>query len=487
MAKNKEKGYKEGNTDAMCIAQVSVDNYDELDNALTEEEKLQVATDIEKRINIWATQMNASLTKFKAHLYLLVFEKKYCDEQVRSKFNILDDIKQLDTPLDFPITLSIGIGIRGATPRETDEFAGDALDLALGRGGDQAVIKDGKDIFYFGGTTQAPEKANKGKSRIIGHALCRLIETSPNVVIMGHKNPDMDCFGSALGIAALALPINPKTYIVVNECNDALDVIYRGALAQGKYNVIKSGEAIAETNSETLVIILDTHRPSILECAELLEISQKYAIIDHHRKAEDFMSRPILSYMETYVSSTAEMVSEILQFTLEKKKLTEFEANALMAGMMVDTNRFSVKTGVRTFETAAWLKRCGANTAEVKKFFQTDLEVFKVRAGCIADARFPGNGVAVSVCEGNNTDAQIINSQVADELLTIKGIHVSFVAGRNAKGRTVISARSLGDINVQAIMEKFGGGGHLNTAGAQMDMSPEDAIDSVLKVLEKEK
>lgn len=485
-SKEKTKVYVEGSADTICMAHVSVDNYDELSNALSEEEKLKVATDIEKRVRLWAAQMNASVTKFKMHLYFLVFEKKYCDEQVRSKFNILEDMREMENGMDFPITLSIGIGVNGATPFEIDRFASDALDLALGRGGDQAVIKDGNNISYFGGSTQTVEKSNKGKSRIIGHAMCRLIEAAPNVMIMGHKNPDMDCFGAALGIAAMALPRNKETYIVVDSHDDALEALYNEAAGAGKYRIIKNKKALAKATKDTLVIILDTHRPSILECEELLEVCDRFVIIDHHRKAEDFVKGPVLSYMETYASSTAELVAEMLQYTIERKDLTVLEANALMAGMMIDTNRFSVKTGVRTFEAAGWLKRAGADTAEVKRLFQIGPDLFKIRTDCIAAAEI-SNGIALSICEGQNPDAQIINSQVADELLTIKGVRASFVAGSNDKGQTVVSARSLGDINVQTIMEKFGGGGHLNTAGAQMKIKPQDAINRVKKILEKTK
>ena len=247
---------------------------------------------------------------------------------------------------------------------------------------------------------------------------------------------------------------------------------------------INSEKAVSLCDEDTLVVVLDTHRPSLVECPELLS-SDKIVVIDHHRKAEEAIPHMILSYMEPYASSTAELVTEIIQYSEEKKTLSKMDAEALLAGITVDTNRFAVKTGVRTFEAASWLRRCGADTAVVKRYFQSDMESFKIRAKCIAGAEFLDDGIAMSVCQGENPNAQIVNSQVADELLTVQGIRASFVAGKNDRGETVVSARSLGDINVQIIMEKLGGGGHLNTAGAQVDMSPEETLEQ-LKVILKE-
>ena len=313
-------------------------------------------------------------------------------------------------------------------------------------------------IEYYGGKMQTVEKGNKGKSRVVAHALKQLIDQSNRVIIMGHAHPDMDCFGASLGIYRMCVMYGRDAYIVLNDINDSLQAIYKQAKESENYNFINHKKAESLTDKDTLVIMVDTHRPSYAENANLLELTDRIVVIDHHRRAEDCVANPVLSYIESYASSASELVSEILQYAAPKKTLIKLEAEALLGGITIDTT-------------------------EVKRFFQTDMETFKVRAKCIAAAEFCGNGIATSVCEGWNEDAQVINSQVADELLNIKDVKASFVAGRTEKGQTVISARSLGELNVQVIMEKLGGGGHLTTAGAQVNCSPEEVIEKVLEIV----
>lgn len=473
------------NKEQPCFAIASVDNYDELLSITAEGERSQVLTAIDKCVRNWGAQIEASTTRYDSHSYLLIFERSYFDQQERSRFPILNEIREIDTQGEFPVTLSLGIGIGGESPLENDESAVEALGLALARGGDQAVVKEGDKISFYGGRTQTVEKGNKGKSRIIGHALCRLIDGAKNVLIMGHRDPDMDSFGAALGMYRLAKPRNKNTYIVIDRYNDALSQIYSAVYHTGDYDIIRSGKADQIASEETLVIVVDTHRPSLCECPEILKTAGNVAVIDHHRKGEEFIQDPTLAYMEVYASSAAELVTEILQYTIERRDLKRIEAEALLAGMMIDTNRFSVKTGVRTFEAAAWLRRAGADTAEVKRFLQNDRGTFLARAKGILAAEFTENGGAYSICEGINEEAQIINSQIADELLTVRGVKASFVAGVNDRGETVVSARSVGDINVQKIMEGFGGGGHMNTAGAQLDITPEEAIEKIKSKVER--
>lgn len=470
-----------------CIAVVNIDNYNELLSSTAKENQAVLSSEIDKKIRFWAAKMRASVTRVKQDRYIAVFEKKYFDEQARSKFSILDEVRDIETEADFPVTLSIGIGFGGESPEEDDTFSMDALMVALGRGGDQVVVKNGNKIYYYGGKTQTVEKGNKGKSRIIGFALKKLIEAASTVAIMGHANPDMDSFGAALGIYRLSEPLNKDTFILVNDYNEALDVMYSAAKDTGDYNLINNKSLDEIVKPGLLLVVVDTHRPSLTECPELFDKADKVVVIDHHRKAEESIDSPSLSYQEPYASSTSELVAEILEYTVDRKQLTRLEAEGMLAGIMVDTNRFSVKTGVRTFEAAAWLKRAGADTGEVKKFFQTDKETFLIRANCVAQAEFTDDGIGFSICQGENNNAQIINSQVADELLTVRGVTASFVSGKDEHGRTVISARSLGEINVQVIMEKFGGGGHLTTAGAQVKMSPEEAINKIKELLEKRK
>ncbi|WP_425755836.1 DHH family phosphoesterase [Ihubacter sp. rT4E-8] len=471
------------NNEKVCVARINIDNYDDLIASTSAEKRMLVSTEVDRTVRKWASKCNGSINKLNNVQYIMYFQYSYVEGMIESKFSILDEVRQIETEADFPMSLSIGIGIGGKNLVGTEEYANAALDLALGRGGDQAVIKRVSKIEYYGGKLQTVEKGNKGKSRVVAHALKQLIDQSKRVIIMGHANPDMDAFGSALGIYRMCLICGRDAYIVMNEVNESLQVIYQQARETENYQFINNKKAEAITDKDALVILLDTHRPSYSENAKLLEMTDRIVVIDHHRRAEDCVAAPTLSYIESYASSTAELVSEILQYAAPKKTLIKLEAEALLAGMTVDTNRFAVKTGVRTFEAAAWLRRAGADTAEVKRFFQTDMEDFKVRAKCIAAAEFYDEGIATSITDGWNENAQVLNSQVADELLNIKGIKASFVAGRTERGTTVISGRSLGEINVQILMERLGGGGHLTTAGAQVECTPEEAIHQVIEMI----
>lgn len=468
-----------------CVCRINIDNYEELMSTVEPEIGMSISTEVDKVIRKWAAKIDSSIDKLKETSYTIYFENVHVKELEESKFAILDVVREIETEADFPLSLSIGLGVGGKTVAETAEFADAALELALGRGGDQAVVKKKSKIQYFGGKTQTVEKSNKGKSRIVGHALKKLIEQSNRVFIMGHKNADMDAFGSSLGIYRMCLNVNTDANIVIDVVNDSLQAIYKQVKETDNYNIITTAKAKSLIEHNDLVIVVDTHRPSYIEAPEILEMTDRIVVIDHHRRAEESIESPTLSYIETYASSTAELVSEMLQYAGNRKSIIKLEAEALLAGMTIDTNRFAVKTGVRTFEAAAWLRRSGADTTEVKRFFQTDMEAFKVRAKCIAAAKFHENGVATSICEGQNQDAQVINSQVADELLNIKGVKASFVAGQNENGITCISARSLGEMNVQIIVEKLGGGGHLTTAGAQVNESPEEVIETVLDIVGK--
>ncbi len=473
------------NDEKICVCHVNIDNYDELISNVSPETGMSIAAKIDSIIRKWFAKFEATVTKVQNTSYMIYFHHVYVRQMVDSRFNILDEVREIETKADFPASLSIGLGIGGKSVLKTEEFAVAALELALGRGGDQAVVKDGSRIQYYGGKNQTVEKGNKGKSRIVGHALKQLIEQSNRVLIMGHKGADMDSFGSALGIYRMCAISDTEAHVVIDEVNDSLHAIFTQAKSTDNYSFITTQRAEKLITKETLIIVLDTHRPSYLERPELLDMAERIVVIDHHRKAEDSIENTALSYIESYASSTAELVAEILQYAGGRRTLIKLEAEALLAGMYIDTNRFAVKTGVRTFEAAAWLRRSGADTTEVKRFFQTDLDDFRVRAKCIAAAEFYDNGVAMSACEGENQEAQVINSQVADELLNIKGIKASFVAGRNDKGVTCVSARSLGEVNVQLIMEKLGGGGHLTTAGAQVDVSPEEVLKKIRLMTEK--
>ncbi|HVI43155.1 MAG TPA: DHH family phosphoesterase [Anaerovoracaceae bacterium] len=467
-----------------CFAYVIVDNYDELISRSPDDRKSTVAAEIEKIIRQWAAKLSASITRFRNNQYFVVFEHKHFEKLETGKFSILDEVREIETDADFPVSLSIGIGVGGKTPQQGDEYAAAALDLALGRGGDQAVVKKVSKIEYYGGRLQTVEKRNKGKSRIMAHALRQLIEQSNQVIIMGHKKPDMDSFGAALGISRIARNRSKTVFVIINSFNESLTEMYNTAEESGNYKFISNEEALELADKDTLVVVVDTHRPSMVECPELLTKTDKLVVIDHHRKTEEFIDNATLTYMEAYASSTSELITEILQYSGgEKKDIDKFEAEALLAGITVDTNRFSIKTGVRTFEAAAWLRRMGADTASVRQFFQTDMSALKQRSRIVSSAAMPFPGIAIAKCEGKHTDVQVINSRAADEMLNIKGVKASFVVGENEEGLTVISARSLGDVNVQTIMEKLGGGGNLTKAGAQIEIPVDETMELIVELL----
>ena len=475
------------NDEKPCIAKIQLDNYDQLIDSTGPVPRLALSSEIDQVIRKWAGRISASISRVKNSNYVVWFEQQYLDKIIASKFDLLDDVRNLETGTDFPASLSIGVGVGGKTMAQTEEYADAALDLALGRGGDQAVVKRNIKIEYFGGKLQTVEKSNKGKSRIVGHALKQLIEQSRKIFIMGHYNPDMDSFGSALGVNRLCTLSDREAYIVIDEYNESLQAIFRQAKESDVYNFISSEKAIALAEEDSLVIVVDTHRPSMVQCPKLLEICERKVVIDHHRKVEEFIENPVLAYMESYASSASELVAEILQFMISKKSLVKLEAEALLAGITVDTNGFAIKTGVRTFEASAWLRRQGADPTEVKRFFQEDFSNVKLKSESIAETKITENGIAITACRKIRSDAQLLCAQIADQLLTIKKIKASFVVGRNTENKTVISARSLGDVNVQVVMEKFGGGGHLTTAAAQVDEGISETIKKIMDIMEVHK
>lgn len=474
------------NEERVYMLLVNIDNFDELIAGTSEQREVEIGAKIDRLIRNWAADMKAMVVRYRDNLYEMAITHKNYEEIVKDNFSILDKAKEIETDTDFPVTLSIGIGMSGKNLAETDDYAQDALDMALGRGGDQAVVKNIRTFEYYGGTTQSVEKGNKGKSRIIGHALMTLMNQSTKVFIMGHKSPDMDCMGASLGIYRMAREAGKEAYILLGEYNETLVDIVADTREANEYEIISEERALSLVEDKSLVIVVDCHRPMLVESMELINRTQRLVVIDHHRRAEDVLPNQTLSYMESYASSASELVTEMLQYVVDKKTVTRLEANALLAGIMLDTNRFAVKAGVRTFEAASWLKRAGADLSVVRRYFQDNADKFKAKAEGIANARIYEGGIATSVCAGETINTQITNSQVADELLTIKGIEASFVAGRNEQGKTVVSARSLGNINVQYIMEHFGGGGHMNTAGAKSDLPPEEILEQVVKYVQSE-
>ncbi|QXM06985.1 DHH family phosphoesterase [Crassaminicella indica] len=470
------------NEEKPVVVLVEVDNYDDVLKNTKEADRPLVIAEIDRRIGLWGSRINAAIQKYQKDKYILFIENQYLELLEAKKFTILDDIREIQVGNQIPITLSIGVGANGKNPAHLEEYARAAMDLALGRGGDQAVVKKIKQLNFYGGKTKAVEKRTKVKARVIAHALRQLIDQSKEVVIMGHKFPDMDSLGAALGVYRAVRNREKDAYIVLNDVNEAIKNLYDYIKEHEAYKFITNEELLNKINKDTLVVVVDTHRPGFTQCPKALEYAERIVLIDHHRRGAEFIDQAVLIYLEPYASSTCELVAEILQYMDDKISIEKIEAEALLAGITVDTKNFSFKTGVRTFEAASWLRRAGADTTNVRQLFQDDLNTFVAIAEVVKNAQVISNNIALSVCSKDIENPSLVAAQAADELLNIRGITASFVLGIRSNEEIIISARSLGDINVQVMLEKFGGGGHLTVAGAQIKGKK---IEEVKVMLEK--
>ncbi|HOW23162.1 MAG TPA: DHH family phosphoesterase [Sedimentibacter sp.] len=449
---------------------IQIDNYDEISEKLELGEKSSMVAQIEKILNKYATEMNGFVLKYDNHKFLMMIENKFLEKLEEKKFCMLDDVKSIKGTNDFNFTLSIGTGAMARNLTQLLEYSKGALDLALGRGGDQVVVKRTNSVKFYGGKSKAVEKRTKVRARIISYALRQIIDQSSNVIIMGHRVGDMDSLGAAIGLYSIARSRGKKPYIVLNKVNHALKNMYeRMKKEEGHYieSIITTEKAMELADQNSLLVVLDTHRKSYTEAPELLDKIDKVVLIDHHRRSEEYIENTLLDYIEPYASSTCELVAELIQYMEDHVKLTKFDADALMAGIVVDTNSFTFKTGIRTFEAAAFLKGKGADNVEVKELFNESIDFMKKKTEIIEKSEIIFDDVAVSYIDEYSDDSNVVAAQCADELLTIKGVRASFVLVRN-KDYINISGRSLGEVNVQVILEYLGGGGHLNMAGAQI-------------------
>ncbi|MBR5730633.1 MAG: DHH family phosphoesterase [Firmicutes bacterium] len=469
-----------------CAAYINVDNYDEMLEASPAEEQSGIAAQIDRTIHNWAISMEAVLIRARSDRYLMIFESRYLPQLKETRFPILNQMHDIETNADFPPSLSIGVCTDDDSLEDLQNGAQAALDLALGRGGDQAVVRGANgDTEYYGGALPAVEKRNKGKSRVMAHIFAQLIDTADNVLILGHARPDMDCFGAALGVYALVNNMGKPVSIILEEPGDGIELIYAAAKAQDSYKFINHEEAMAALGPETLVVMVDHHRAAISEFPQLIRAADKIALIDHHRRSGDAVDKAVLSYMETYASSASELVSELLQYSGERGVISRFEAEALLSGIALDTKSFTVNAGVRTFEAASWLRRSGADMANIKSFFKVGLDFYQKKSRIVSSAEVLPNGVAVAYTREDDPSMQVLVAQVADELLDMKGVEASIVAGREGR-QTLVSARSAGKINVQTLMEKLGGGGHQTGAAAQVQEGPEEAIAKAVAIMREE-
>ena len=454
----------------ICVGVIMVDNFEEVNQRIEDEDKPVLMAKIEKNIYDWAATFEGLVIKSERDTFVCIFEQRHLVELEEGKFKILDTIKELELSDKIQITLSIAVSNEGESNYEKYKSAQAGLDIALGRGGDQAVVRREGKYTFFGGRSQEVEKLTKVKARIVSHALEELISEADKIMVMGHTNGDMDSMGASMGIYRLAKALEKEAYVVYNETGVNLQSFVDTAKEEPEYveAIINKSEALSKITPETLLVVVDTHKTNYVEVPELLEETHKIVIIDHHRKSVDYIENAILTFHEVYASSASELVTEILEYATKEVELTTIEAESLYAGIMMDTKNFTFKTGVRTFEAAAYLRKCGVDIIKVKKWFQSDLKTYNKISKIVEKAEMIEENIAISTYDETDKDANLICAKAADELLTISDITASFVMGQ-VGDKICISGRSIGDINVQVILEKLGGGGHITLAGAQVE------------------
>lgn len=464
---------------------VFIDNYEDIRNSTESVNRAQVVGEIDRVINEYFKKYNCLIRKYENDRYMVMSEYHDYRDIYNTKFSILDEVRNIEKGNTLPPTLSIGVGIAGANPTDIYSDSREAVDIALSRGGDQAVVKLEDNYEYFGGKTRAIEKTSKVRSRVISQALRRIIQSSPDIFIMGHNNPDMDSFGSSLGVYEGTLDMGKEVYIVLNEVTRPIENMYDRVtteLSELKGNILTESEALNKISPQSLIIVTDNHRKNSTEAPALLDKSDNIFIIDHHRRGKDYIGNATISYIEPYASSASELVTEILSYLDEDFKARTPIAESLLAGITVDTKNFVYQTGVRTFEAASILKRWGADSVYIKRMFKDDFEIVKYKSEVIADSFIVNDFIAIAHFKRDIDGSTLIASQAADDLLNIKGVKASFVL-TISNNKIHISGRSLGDISVQLILERIGGGGHLTAAATQLDMTMENAEDMLRKAI----
>lgn len=471
---------------------VYIDNYDEALDSIEDVKRSLLVALIERKVNKYFSEIDALVRKIEKDKYFVVFKYKYLGQLRENRFNLIEDVKTVKVGNEMAVTLSIGIGANGVSYTQNYEYARMSIDLALGRGGDQVVVRDGEDVSYYGGKTMQVERNTRVKARVKAHALREIIESREHVVIMGHSISDVDSLGAAIGVYCAARELGKKAQIVLNEITSSLRPLLECFTEEKGYPAdlfIRNEEALLITNHNTLVMVVDVNRPSYTECPELLKRTDTICVFDHHRQTSEVIENPVLSYVEPYASSACEMIAEVLQYFSENIKLEPGEADCIYAGILIDTNNFMTKTGVRTFEAAAYLRRAGAEVTRVRKMLRNDMAAYKARAEAVRHAEVYRGAFAISVCPADRVESPtIVGAQAANELLNIVGIKASFVL-TEYQGRIYVSSRSIDEINVQLVMERLGGGGHLNVAGAQLNDCSilqakhiiQDTLDEMLK------
>ena len=479
---------QEVDNQSLAAGLIYLDNYEEALESVEEVRRSLLTALIERKINKYIASCDGISKKIEKDKYFIVLPKKSCKMLQENKFDLLDDVKTVNIGNEMAVTLSIGIGLNGLSYAQNYEFARNAIDLALGRGGDQAVVKTPDNTVYYGGKSQQVEKSTRVKARVKAHALKEIIAGKDTVIVMGHRMGDVDSFGASVGIYRISKTLDKKCYIVLNDITTSIKPLVDLFKENPDYEsdmIIGSQQAIDMAGNNAVLVVVDVNKPSITECPELLRFCKNIVVFDHHRQGTEVVENATLSYVEPYASSTCEMVSEILQYIGESVKIHTEEADSMYSGIMIDTNNFMTKTGVRTFEAAAFLRRNGADVTRVRKLFREDANEYKAKADAVSQAEIYRNAFAISICSGEDVQSPtIIGAQAANELLNIKGVKASFIC-TEYQNKIYVSARSIDEVNVQVIMEHLGGGGHMNVAACQMEgVSLTEAIGVVKHTLD---
>lgn len=456
-----------------------IDNYDEVLDSLEEFRHPLILAIVDRKIKKMARDLGGVVKNFEKDKYILILSQESLDELKKNKFDILDNIREIDMGNTIPVTLSIGIGKNGENLDENMEFARVSLDLALSRGGDQVIIKDGENYQFFGGHTKEGNRNSRVRARVKAYALTELIEDASNVIIMGHRHTDLDCMGAGIGVYSIVSALDKNCKIVLNDVTSSVSYLYDRVIKDEKYKdvFISSEEALKLVNRKTLLIIVDVYKQGLCECPELVDKVKKIVVFDHHRKGTDYIENAVLTYHEPYASSTCELITEMLMYINKNIPIKQVEADSILAGIIVDTKNFAFKTGIKTFEAAAFLKKKGADTIRVKKLFKNSIDCYNARANVVSNMKLYRENMAISILEDEIDNPLLVVAQACDELLNIDNINASFVLCK-INNNISISARSFGEINVQIIMEKLGGGGHQSISATQIkDVTIEEAVN----------
>ncbi len=463
---------REVDDQSLTVGMIYLDNYEEALQTVEEVRRSLLTALIDRKINKYISALDGIAKKLEKDKYLVILRKKAIAQLQESRFDLLEEVKTVNIGNEMAVTISIGVGLDGLSYAQNYEFARNAIDLALGRGGDQAVIKTPESVTYYGGKSQQVEKNTRVKARVKAQALREIITAKDHVLVMGHRMGDVDSFGASVGIYRIAQALGRKAHIVLNDVTTSVQPLVELFKDKPEYEedmIVNSQQAIELAGNNVVLVVVDVNKPSITECPDLLRYCKSVVVLDHHRQGTETIENATLSYVEPYASSSCEMVSEILQYTYDNIKVRPEEADCMYSGIMIDTNNFMTKTGVRTFEAAAFLRRSGADVTRVRKLFREDAMEYKAKADAVSQAEIYKQFFAISVCTGEDLPSPtIVGAQAANELLNIKGIRASFVL-TDYQGKIYVSARSIDEVNVQIIMERMGGGGHLNVAACQME------------------